>query len=387
LAAVAARPAQAADAIEQAQLAELDRVRAEVAGEVQLAAYDLVDELVYGWTQKPVFPTPTPVILAAVTVPVGLGTGMRALLENHIGDVLAKNPTANMVLVHCPSCNAVMVHSGPKGTVVSRGIDDPELLAKVGGSGGRHALFVDVEAEGTWLVLRARITELTPDLPIVWGRTLSTSASTPALLRQPGELKSAEDARQEYLDALHDRGPLTVPIRFTVRSYARRSGGGLGAPPFVWLQGGIEMSLTQARAWTGSVLLGYSNIPEAYQGLMAQARISRLVTGQTRSLTGPDLYFFVGGAVMTVWGAAATAFRGSPLTADEVLTDLNSNQDPRETFGTLHFGLELRIGNRIGTSLFLETIPSLRDSQNLGQYLTITSVRFQAIGTEVTFCF
>ncbi len=47
-------PALAADAITPIQEAELDRVRAQIADEVQLAAYDLVDELVYGWVQDPV---------------------------------------------------------------------------------------------------------------------------------------------------------------------------------------------------------------------------------------------------------------------------------------------------------------------------------------------
>lgn len=383
----AAAPARAASTVEQAQLAELDRLRAEVADEVQLSAYDLVDELVYGWTSEPVFDKPTPVVLASVTVPVGLGTGLEALLENHLNAVLAANPTTNLQLVHCPTCTAVVVHSGPEATVVSRGIDDPAVLDELGGATGKHALFLDVEAEGTWLVLRARLTRLTPDLPIVWSHTIASSAGTPALLRQPHDLKSAAEARQDYLDALHDRGPVTIPLRFVVRSYARPAEDtGVPPPPFIWFQTGAELGATDARAWTASVLLGYSIIPEAYQGLMAQARISRLLTGRARSMSRPDLYAFVGAALLTVWGPATGAFQEEVLTADELILALQGD-DPRYTFGTLHLGLDLRLGNRIGLSTFLETMPSLSSTENIGSYADVAGIRFQSLGTEVTFCF
>ena len=379
-----ARADERTDGLQQAQL---DRLRAEVAGEVQLVAYDLVDELVYGWIQDPVFSEPTSVVLAGVTVPVGLGTGLQALLENHITGLLTQNPSTQVQLVHCPSCTAVVIHSGPEGTVLSRGIDNPEVLGAFGESTGKHALYIDIEAEGAWLVLRARITRLTPDRPIVWSHTLATSASAPALLRQSTDLKSAEDARDEYLKALRGRGSLTVPLRFAVRTYARpEDDQGIGAPPFLWLQSGVELSATDARAWTSSLLVGYSVVPQAYQGLMAQARLQRLVTGRARSLTHPDLYAFVGAAVMTVWGPATAPFRERVLTADQLLVD-TAQDDPRETFGAFQLGLDLRLGNRVGMSAFLETIPSLRDSPNIGVTTYLLGLPFQVLGAEVTFCF
>ncbi len=378
----------AASPVEQAQMAELDRVRTEVAGEVQLSAYDLVDELVYGWTTDPPFPTATPVVLAGVSVPVGLGTGMQALLENHIAAVLSDNPTANVQLAHCPTCAAVVVHSGPEGTVVSRGIDNPEVLAELGGATGKHALFIDVEAEGTWLVLRARLTQLTPDLPIVWSHTLATSASTPPLLRQSNDLKSAADARQEYLDALRDRGSIAVPLRLAVRTYARPQDGqgGVPPPPFLWLQSGVELGTTEARAWTASMLVGYSFVPTAYQGIMAQARVSRLITGRSRSYTKPDLYGFVGAAAISVWGPGTVSFRTDVPTADELITDA-AGEGPRNSFGAIQLGLDLRVGNRIGMSTFLETMPDFYSSDNLGRYVNIGVFEFQSFGTEVSFWF
>ena len=384
-------PAWAASPIEEAQLAELDRARAEIADEIHLAAYDLVDELVYKWSQAPVFTVPTPVVLAGVTVPVGLGTGIQALLENHIAAVIAENPTSNVQLVHCPTCSAVIVHSGQEGTVVSRGFDNPEALAQLGATTGQHALFIDVEAEGSWLVLRARITRLTPELPIVWSQTIATSASTPALLRQPDDLKSAADAQQEYLDALRSRGAISIPVRFGVRTYARpdttfSDTPGIAPPPFIWLQSGAELGATDARAWTASFLVGFSFIPQAYQGLMAQARVSRLLTGRARSVTRPDLYLFTGAAVVTVWGPATAAFQVDPLSTDDLITALEGD-GPRSSFGTLQLGLDLRVGNRIGVSSFLETMPSMRDSDNLGNYIRIASIGFQSLGTEVSFWF
>ena len=382
-----ATPARAQAPMDAAQQAELDRARAEIANQVQLSAYDLVDELVYGWTKQPVFEAPTPVVLASVTVPVGLGTGLQALLENHIAEVLLANPSANITLVHCPTCSAVVVHSGPEGTIVSRGIDDPEALAQLGGTTGQKALFVDVEAEGAWLVLRARITELTPDLPIVWSHTLSTSAGTPPLLRQPQNLKSAADARQEYVDALHDRGPITVPLRFVVRTYAQPDNGSIAPPPYLWLQSGIEVGATRGGAWTSSLLVGYSFIPQAYQGLMAQARINRLISGKVRSITRPDLYLFVGAAAITTWGPATLPFQDEQsVTSDDVIAAAEG-EGPRVTFGTVHIGLDLRIGQRIGLSWFLESAPTfINTNPNLGAYVTVW-LPFQTMGTEVTFCF
>ena len=103
---------------------------------------------------------------------------MQALLENHLSSVLLANPDTGIQLVHCPSCTGMVVRSGPEGTVISRGIDQPEVLAQLGENSDTHALFVDVEAQGQFLVLRARLTRLTPELPVVWSRTFSSSTST-----------------------------------------------------------------------------------------------------------------------------------------------------------------------------------------------------------------
>jgi hypothetical protein len=386
--------ARAETPVERAQQAELERVRAKVANEVQLHAYDLVDELIYGWTLDPVFESPTPVVLAGVTVPVGLGTGMQALVENHVAAVLLANPRANVALSHCPTCTQIIVQSGPEATVLTRGIDSPEVLARLGTTSGKVALFLDIEAEGSFLVLRARLTRLDPELPIVWSRTLSTSTSTPALLRDATALKSVEEARAEYLAALEDRGPLFFISRFGVRMYKRPRGpvgdlpgqAGTPPPPFLWLQLGAEYAPTDAMDWMASLVVGGSFIPDAYQGLMLEARIDRLITGRARHHTRPDLYLYLGSTVTTVWGPATAPFTVEPIHADAILR-ASEGSGPRFIFGTILIGTELRVGNRIGLSGFLETLPSLRQSPNMSDHVRVLGIGFQSLGTEVTLSF
>jgi hypothetical protein len=382
----ASATARADEAVERAKRRELERARAEIGAELQLAAYDLVDELVLGWVEQPLFDKPTPVVLTELTVPVGLGTGLQSLVETHLTDVLLQNPETKLQLVHCPRCTSTVVHSGPEGTVVRRGHDDPALLAELGQNGNRHALFVDIEAEGSWLVLRARLTRLEPDLPVAWARTIATSSSTPALLREPRSLKSAAEARREYEDTLEGRGPITIPVRFTIRSYARPAGQSIAAPPFLWIQSGAELATTEARAWVSSFVVGYSVVPQAYQGILGQVRVNRLVTGWARSLTRPDLYAYVGGALVSVWGPSTAAFRLRQLTADELLGDANL-ADPRAIFATVQTGLDLRLGDRMGIGAFVETMPSLRNSPNFGDYVFFLGLPWQTLGSEVSVCF
>jgi hypothetical protein len=380
----ASEKATPADAGNQARL---EALRAQIADQIQLSAYDLLDELVYGWTVKPVFTQPTQVVLVSIGTPVGLGSGLQALLENHLANLLIKNPNTHMTLSHCPTCTAIIMHSGPKGTIVSRGIDNPEALKRLGGAQVQHALFVDIEAEGQWLVLRSRMTHISPKLPIIWSRTISSSARSASLLRHPDHLKSAAEARQDYLDVLAGRNLLTLPLRFALRSYRAAEGSVIPPPPLIWLQGGIEINPTQAKAWSASMILGFAWFPEAYDGLMAQARISRLLTGQARSLSGPNLYLFFGASLISLSGPTIIVFQNENITSDDILSDSNLQQSRRTTFGTWHVGLELRVANRIGISFFVEHIPALASAPNLGKFIDLGFAEPQTLGTELSFCF
>ncbi len=376
----------AATGLTDEQKDEMDALRAQIAAQIQLQAYDLLDQLVFDWTERPVFQGDTPVVLADVGVPVGFGSGLGALLENHLAELLIKNPRTHIVLSHCPKCTQMVVHSSAKGTVIARGVDEPEVLASAGElSGSHHALFLDFEVEGSALVLRARITSLEPSLPIVHAHTLTTSTSSASMLRSSEHLKSAEEAHQEYMDALEGRGLFLIPVRLGVRSYATGSNQTTTAPPFIWLFVGMEAALSQARAWTGSASLGFTWAPDLHTGFMAQGRISRLLTGNAVSLTHPDLYGFLGAGVILIQGKDAAIFETNPPDLDSLLAAA-AGQDPITAFGTFQIGLELRLKNRIAAGVFLEAAPALDGVQGVGSYIDV-GIKFHTLGAEVSFCF
>lgn len=367
------------------QRAQLESLRAEVAAQIQLQAYDLLDELVYGWTQQPPFALETPVVLAGVSVPVGFGSGMQALIESHFASVIIGNPRTHVALSHCPQCSAIVVHSGAKATIVARGVDQPEALLAAGTlASSRHALFLDFEAEGSSLVLRARITSLEPALPIVYAKTLSTSTSSPALLRTGAHIKSAAEARQEYFDAIRGLTSYVIPMRLVVRSYAQGDEP-IAVPPYVWVQAGFEGAFTQARSWTGGLAVGFSHAPELHNAFMVQGRIARLLSGTATSLTRPDLYLFFAASAFDIRGVDASMFRENAPTPEELIA-LDEGDDPHQAFGAFQVGLEVRVKNRIATGIFLESIPGKTDAPALGTYLDV-GVKFQSAGAEVTFCF
>ncbi len=374
---------------EAQQQRQLDVLRGEVANQFQLQAAELIDELVYGWTQQAPFDVDAAVVLAGVSVPVSLGTGLEAYLENHLAGLVVKNPRGHVTLVHCPACSAWVFHSGAAGTVVSRGYDAPEALQQAGlTSGARYALFLDLEAEGSSLVLRARITTLDATRRIVFARTLSTATAVPAMLRAGERLTSVSEARKEYLDALAGRLFL-VPVRFGVRTYAPGTNGSVGSAPFLWLTAGLEASFSQARAWTGTVSAGVSWLPQSHVAVMGQVKISRLLTGSTTSLTSPDLYIFAGAGVMFGVGNGMLIFRNSIPTIDQII-NFNQRLEPRETLGITTVGLELRVKNRIGLIVSLEGLPGITGTDTIGEYINIFNLgilRFQSFNLEVSFCF
>jgi hypothetical protein len=368
--------------------AQLEALRGEVASQIQLQGFDLLDELVFQWTEAPPFDADTLIVLADVVTPIGFGSGLGALLENHLVGLLGKNPRSRVRLAHCPQCTAVLVHSSSKATLVTRGVDQPEVLAQAGAlSGSKHALFLDFEIEGSELVLRARMTSLERGLPIVWAKTLTTSTSSPALLRSAEHLKSATEARQEYLDALTGRSVFLVPIHLGVRTYSSVPGTPVKMLPMVWLEAGLEVAMTQARAWTGTVSAGVSWAPQLHVGWLAQARVARLLSGSVTSLTAPDLYGFVGGGVIGVYGPAAAVFKDTIPNIQDITDLIRGITEPTYIFGFFQLGLELRVKNRIGITAFLESAPAMDNAPAVGKFIDLGFVKFHTIGVEVSFCF
>ncbi|MDP2345289.1 MAG: hypothetical protein Q8O67_30375 [Deltaproteobacteria bacterium] len=374
---------------EQMQRAQVEHLRAEMANHLHLRAFDLLDELVYSWTQNPPFGGDTAVVVADVTVPYGFGSGLEALIENHLADLVISHGETHVRLAHCPACRAVTVRSEAKATVISRGIDQPGTLARITSTtGSQHALFLDFEAEGTALVLRATITGLGPGLPIVYARTLSSSTSSAALLRAGDHLISAEEARQQYLDALQERGPLTIPVRLSVSQFAPPAdGGGIAPLPFIWLQTGAELSINNMRDWTGSLTVGGSWIPALYSGFIVQARVNRLLTGSAVSLTQPNLYGYAGASLITVQGPQALVLRDVVPNLADVIQAATGVSSPQTTYPSVIAGLDLRIGNRLTAGVFAEWTPTLNTSPSVGRWLDFGIAQVHAIGGEVALCF
>ncbi|MEO0814315.1 MAG: hypothetical protein AAFY60_15740, partial [Myxococcota bacterium] len=299
-----------------------------------------------------------------------------------------RNPECQLRLGHCPACTAPVVHAGKEQTVIGRGVDFPETLERLGqSSGSKHALFLDITAEGSDLVLRARLTRIEPDLPIVASRSLSSSIASASLLRAGDALKSAEEARQEYLDILQEQPRFRFPLRLVVRRYATPDSQQIAStPPSVWLQAGVEFDVSASRQWVAGINAGLTRQPEDDStGWLVQARIARLLTGQTRSLTSPDIYFFTGLSSINLRGTSATAFRDQVPSLTDLVGDLQMDT-PNVSFFSLIAGLEFRVQNRVGLATFVEASPGLRNAPLIGDYINI-GLEIQTIGAEVTFWF
>ncbi len=376
---------------EQLQAAQAEALRRTMGNDLHLRGRDLLDELVYGWTKSAPFSVETPVIVGDVTVPFGFGSGLEALLENHLTGLVLKHPESKLRLAYCPSCAQLVVHSDKDGTVISRGVDQPAVLARLAKeAGASHALFLDFEAEGSALVLRATLTALDATRTIVWTRTLSSSTASGALLRAGDTLKSAEEAKAEYLDALKQRGPISIPLKLSLLFFARPSPdtgtGGIPAPVIVWLQSGAELAINHARDWTGTILIGGTFVPLLYNGLMLEARLQRLVSGAATSLTHPNLSVFVSGAVSTLNGPAALLLRDEVPTLPDLLAATGTVAQST-TWPTIGAGVDLRIGHRLGATFSLQSTPSLGGAPGVGRFLDFALIQVHAVTTEVTLWF
>jgi hypothetical protein len=390
LTSVAAR----ADDDQSLQRTRAEQLRLEYANSIQLRAFDLLDELVYQWTLDPPAALDTPVVLADVTVPLGFGSGLEALVENHLVDLLLKHKETHVKLVHCPGCQALTVHSDRTGTVVSRGIDQPGALKAAGATAAaQQALFLDFEAEGTSLVLRARFTTLDDTMRITSARTVSSKTSSAPLLRTGDHLVSAEQARKEYVDALNQKGPIAIPVRLQMVQFSAPSAdteataGGIAPLPIVWLQSGVEFNVNHARDWSGSLIVGGTWVPQLYSGLMIEGRVNRLLTGAASSLTNPNLYGFVGAQLSMLNGPGALLLRDDVPNLADLLGAATGAVVETTFWPAFTTGLDLRVGNRLGLALFAQVAPTLANSPNIGTYLNFGIAQVHAIGGEVSLWF
>jgi hypothetical protein len=357
-------------------------LRAELAHDVQFYATQLIDEMVYEWTRSKPFETPTPLLMMNISVPLGLGSGFTTLLENHLAEVLLKNPNTNLIPSHCPSCLAWTVHSTPDGTVLSRGTEDPDQLLKDSpNSKIKHSLYLDFEAQGSSLILRSKIVSLQKGLPIVSAKSYSTSTSAPALLRDPNRLKSSAEVREEYKQILAGRDRFLFPLRAIARIYSPPEGGNSSTSPFVWFEVGAESFFTQEQRWGGGISVGFTSLKGVHEGWSTGARVVRLISGSSKSFTHPDVYFVLGGTILNVKGENARAFQRTPASTVDLLRDAKGDE-PQASFASWKIGTELRIKNRFSAGIFGEILPSPA-SNRIGTYVDLGAASIRGYGLEV----
>jgi hypothetical protein len=114
--------------------------------------------------------------------------------------------------------------------------------------------------------------------------------------------------------------------------------------------------------------------------------VSRLLSGSVKSLTHPDLYAFLGGAVYYIHGQSATLFRDQVPNVETLINQVRGI-DPATTFGAFQVGLALRVMNRIGMAAFMEVLPTMGNAPAIGTYPSPGIVEFKSLGVEVSFCF
>jgi hypothetical protein len=378
------------DDVERAQV---EALRAQMANHVHLRAMNLLDELVLAMKGAPPVHEVSSVAIADVTGPFGYGAGFEALLENHLTDLLIAHPDTRLRPVHCAACRAVAVHATAKATVIARGVDQPDLLARLGETGATHALFVDVEAEGADVVLRTQLVALSPGLPIVWARTLTSSTASDALLRSDEHLVTAREAREEYLAALRQRGRLTPIARVALLQFAPNDQelfddftGALLPPalpvaPLYWVAGGAELAFTNNREWLGSIVVGGSYAPFLYTSAMVQARFARLLGSNVASLVWPNVYLVGGVSLTGLVGNEATKLR------DPIGTITVPNEDTMHAWPSVHVGVDVRLGQRLGAALTLEQAPTLYNRASIGAWGPAWPLQANAVGGEVNLWF
>lgn len=376
------------DIAEDLHRERMEKLRKVHANQIHLMATDLLDELVLAYKSAPPFAKPTQIVLADVNGPLGYGSGFEAILENHLAELLIEHPQTGLRLVHCPACHATTTHSDAKATVISKGIDQPDALRALGvKTGSLHAMFIDVEAEGANLVLRARIVALEEGLPVVHARTISSNFLSPALLRSGNFLVSAEKARASYLEAVSKQGPLQFPVRFSISSFASsRDSVFLAPPPIVWLSAGGEFAINHSRDWLGAILVGGTWVPSLYNGYMLQGRLMRLLTGAAASYTHPNLYLTVGASLIGLQGPVTLTLQDEQPNLT-VIQQLLNNTTPLFFYPSLQVGLDLRIGQRIGIALLGETTPTLANAPAIGTHLDFLFLQIHAVSAEVSLCF
>ena len=328
--------------------------------DIRLMAADLVDELVYSWSQNPPLPEHASLVLVDVAAPVGLDERFSILIENRLNDLVQQNPAIPVDLAHCAPCLRLIAKSTPSGTILSRGIDQPEVLAQLLTTmPGKQALSLDFEAAGRELVLRAQIFSLSSNQKIIWARSFTTSMSAQRSLRDPSPLISLEAARDQQRQILAGRDRLEVVSRVAIRNFNTNKSAPVAAQPLPFFEQSLEAIPLPKRRLRAALTLGFTSIASSLSAWSVGGHMAGLLFRDTPSLVNPDLYWTFGADYVRLRGPGALPFAQSQ---PDVISIRSITSEPKASLVTYRLGLETHIKNRLGLMVFLEEIPILKGS-------------------------
>ena len=347
--------------------------------DLRIMGADLIDEMAYQWIKNSPVTRGKSVVIADISAPIGIDSRFNQFVENRLFEIIESNPQLPLTFVHCSQCMQLTAVSGPKRTVISRGIDQPEVLQSlIKLSPDNLGLSLHFEAEGRELVLRAELFELIPPQKIVWAKRLSTTMDQSELLRNAPSLVSLDTAREEKQKLLQGREPLSTMTRFNIRNFQAAIG---QIPPLVFISQSLETSLLPNRNRKFIFEIGFTSIKDLVQGWTIGGEYASLIGRNMPSLVNPDVYWFAGVEYMSLEGPGAAPFGQGQFNLQALL---NSNEDPKAGMTFLKFGFEALVKNRFGLATYLEYAPILADSQILVTQNAL-GIPYQTVGVSVEF--
>ncbi len=326
---------------------------------IRLMGTDLVDEMIYSWTQHPPLPNKTSLILAEISAPVGLDERFRSTVENRLYKLLEENPQLETSLNYCSVCQQFVAYSNPEKTIMSRGIDQPQVIENlVKENRSNYGLSLHFEAVARSLVLRATIFEMQGPQKIVWARVYTTSMSSRRILRQAHPLISQHEARQQQLKILNQRDDMEVVTRFIIRQF---NSSGSAVPSMIFAEQSFEAVPLPYKNTRMAFTIGFTSIADSMEGWSVGGHLARLMIRKRPHLFLPDFYWFFGGHHLRLRGPNAAIYGLGSI-------DLSSyNGEPKTSLTAWRLGFESHIKFRFGMMVFIENLPLLKSNSFISQ--------------------
>ena len=340
--------------------AALEQNNGQIFHDIRLMGADLTDELVYSWLKTPPLSGQHNIVLTEISAPVGLDQRFANVIENRLYDLLQANPGLQLTLTHCSACLQYAVVARPTQTVLSRAIDQPEVIANLlKAAPNQLGLSLNFEATGRTLTLRAQIFEIAPPQKVVWARAFNSSLDSREVLRDASPLISIDEAREQQRQLLRGHESLSTNTRFEIRNFAGE-GDLKTLPPLVFLSQSLEASLSPRKNRKFALEVGFTSIKSSLQGWSVGGHFSQLLGRSQPSLMEPDVYAFIGATYMSLQGPGAAPFASDIL---DVRTIINAQDEPVAGMTLLRAGFEALVKYRFGLDLYIEYIPVLSKSE------------------------